>query len=78
MPALRSRRRANSPLPRLDLTAQAPADPMVVTRATAADSDRRSERNTRSIIRRMPARMIPAEKFGITNKRLHGPHRVVL
>jgi hypothetical protein len=50
--------------------------PWLCRRVTAADGDRRSEQNTRSVTRRMTVRMVPAEKFGITNRRLPGPHRV--
>jgi hypothetical protein len=50
--------------------------PMAVSPVIAADGDRRSEQNTRSITRQITARTIPAEEFGITNRRPRGPHRV--
>ncbi len=49
---------------------------MVVSRVIATDCDGRSEQNTRSIIRRVMTRLVPAERFGITNRHLRGPHRV--
>jgi hypothetical protein len=49
---------------------------MVVSRVIAADCDGRSEQNTRSIIRRVMTRLVPAERFGITNRHLRGPHRI--